>query len=96
MHVDVEKAGTDECETLLDWPTANQKIPWGVLLILGGGFALAGASKVRKCRPKYSLNTVNSHSSFCFSSATYLESIAGYYIIYVNYITYTFTVYYIS
>jgi solute carrier family 13 (sodium-dependent dicarboxylate transporter), member 2/3/5 len=33
-------AGNGESTTLLDWPTAN-KIPWGVLLLFGGGLALA-------------------------------------------------------
>jgi sodium-dependent dicarboxylate transporter 2/3/5 len=33
-------AGKGEDATLLDWPTAN-KIPWGVLLLFGGGLALA-------------------------------------------------------
>ena len=28
-------------ETLLDWETAARKLPWGILLLLGSGFALA-------------------------------------------------------
>lgn len=30
---------------ILDWPTANKQMPWSVILLLGGGFALADACK---------------------------------------------------
>ena len=30
-----------ESETLLDWPTVQQKLPWNVVILLGSGFALA-------------------------------------------------------
>ncbi|XP_074641728.1 Na(+)/citrate cotransporter-like isoform X2 [Tubulanus polymorphus] len=30
---------------LLDWETANSKIPWHIILLLGGGFALADVSQ---------------------------------------------------
>ncbi|ESN92180.1 hypothetical protein HELRODRAFT_103893 [Helobdella robusta] len=33
---------------ILDWPTANKQMPWSVILLLGGGFALADACKVSK------------------------------------------------
>ena len=30
---------------LLDWETVHQKLPWSVILVIGGGFALAEACK---------------------------------------------------
>ncbi|XP_023332588.1 solute carrier family 13 member 5 isoform X3 [Eurytemora carolleeae] len=41
-----QKYGTKEpSPALLDWHTVEKKLPWGVILLLGGGFALADASK---------------------------------------------------
>ena len=32
--------------SLLDWDYAKDKLPWGIVLLLGGGFALSDACKV--------------------------------------------------
>lgn len=44
------KAGPDEevrpSPALLDWNYVQQKFPWNVLLLLGGGYAISDASKV--------------------------------------------------
>lgn len=32
---------------LLTWPVAQAKMPWGIIILLGGGFALAKGCKVR-------------------------------------------------
>jgi len=31
---------------LLDWETVHRMIPWSIILLLGGGFALADGCKV--------------------------------------------------
>ncbi|XP_054713237.1 Na(+)/citrate cotransporter-like [Uloborus diversus] len=36
---------TESSPPLLDWRTAQRKIPWGILLLLGSGFVVADAAK---------------------------------------------------
>ena len=36
----------DEYKPLLDWKSVHKDLSWGVLLLMGGGFALADACQV--------------------------------------------------
>lgn len=38
--------GEKYVKRLLDWKVVQQKMPWGIVLLLGGGFAMADAAKV--------------------------------------------------
>ena len=39
---------------LLEWPSVHSKFPWGIIFLMGGGYALADASEVSKCHTYYS------------------------------------------
>ncbi len=68
---------------LLDWETVHHKMPWNVIIVLGGGFALADACKVCLfifnsinalcyCTPGYRIhimNTLGRSVSLCRSAA---------------------------
>ena len=41
--------GAGETRKLLNWKSVHEKMPWGVLLILGGGFAIAEGSE-KSCK----------------------------------------------
>jgi sodium-dependent dicarboxylate transporter 2/3/5 len=43
-NLDFSKDGKSGKETLLDWKYAQSKMPWGIVLLMGGGFALSDAS----------------------------------------------------
>ncbi|XP_061575587.1 Na(+)/citrate cotransporter [Cololabis saira] len=42
----VARQSTGSTPTLLTWKVAQKKLPWGIVLLLGGGFALAKGSEV--------------------------------------------------
>ena len=61
-------------EKLLDWSTVNARLAWNVLLLMGGGFALADGCEVRTQtgnRPRlfhFLVETIekkNNHKIFC-------------------------------
>ena len=41
-------------QPLLTWNRAQEKLPWGIIVLLGGGFALAKACKVKVFTRPYS------------------------------------------
>lgn len=38
--------GASSTSPLLTWKVAQKKLPWGIVLLLGGGFALAKGGEV--------------------------------------------------
>ena len=46
FYIDMFTYHTGPVDTLLDWNTIQKKLPWGIIFLIGGGFALAKASTV--------------------------------------------------
>jgi hypothetical protein len=42
----INKESNKPVENLMDWQTMHEKMTWGPLLLIGGGYALAEASMV--------------------------------------------------
>lgn len=67
----VEKPGKLKAPpALLNWKTVNEKMPWNIVFLLGGGFALAKGSAVRNPCPFPSLfqgDPVAGKEGPCFS-----------------------------
>lgn len=38
--------------TLLEWKVVHKRMPWNIILLLGGGYALASGSEVKKQKQK--------------------------------------------
>ena len=56
--------GGGETRKLLDWKSVHEKCPWGVLLILGGGFALAEGSEKSCTSYAHLQSQAGSHGCF--------------------------------
>ena len=46
IRCSIESEDPSPAPALLDWKTVHSQIPWNVMLLLGGGFALADGCKV--------------------------------------------------
>lgn len=46
VNVEVDEPHKNEYIPLLNWRVVHEKLSWGVILLMGGGFALADACKV--------------------------------------------------
>jgi len=52
-------------EPILKWQVVAQRVPWGVIILLGGGFALASGAKVcSQLKHRY----IQSHSRYHYQS----------------------------
>lgn len=45
--VPIRPLGPFPSPSILDWPTVQQKLAWGVIILRGGGFSMANAVNVR-------------------------------------------------
>lgn len=45
-------------KALLTWKVVHEKMPWNIILLLGGGFALAKGSEVSACQYHDRNNTI--------------------------------------
>lgn len=67
--VAVPQSSSEPRTALLTWQVVQKKMPWNIILLLGGGFALAKGSEV-KCTEKHASNynkkfmTFSRHSSY--------------------------------
>ncbi|CAH2219981.1 solute carrier family 13 member 2 [Pelobates cultripes] len=76
-----EKASIKVPPPLLDWATINQKMPWSIIILLGGGFALAKGSEVsglslwigEKLTPLQNLPPAATAFILCLLVATFTE-----------------------
>lgn len=53
---------------LLTWKVAHKKMPWNIVLLLGGGFALAKGSEVYNTRLPYTPDNFTFAHTLCIST----------------------------
>ncbi len=61
MFYFAEKKRPGPVPALLDWETVDKHMAWSVIVVLGGGFALADATKVRCIKNKDTSATPTFH-----------------------------------
>ena len=63
----VDRSAPVSTPALLDWQTVHKNLPWSVVLLLGGGFALAFACKVDRLLIDYVTSETTLPAPFVFS-----------------------------